>query len=421
MKRKLLLLSLSILTLSSLQAQTTLQSGERPAYYPIKLPYFSYDLMRTEHESWLREYLVPTTQKWVNANYLINKKGADGRFDHLEYRLWVPELNEWMVFSSYQSNRTIINNKLSNEENAFNFRQSISFPVYSFDVVNRYQYDNDILQLLEVEHNEIDINFTTFHHFKYDQYKNLISDSTVNDLNGNVFINKYGYDAINANCIWDLSMVNGDSVFNTDYFYEDNRLTGYISYLMRNGNWEKLEEQHYEYNALHKLSKIYYTYYEEGDKVNTTIFEQGYHDNGKLAWMTSKSIENNSPSLIDSVVIPYVNNQVDTGYGYISWDGTQWDEEPTYRFVFNAPLSSGINKNNEVRHSVIVYPNPASNVISVQTDKQVTKLVLKDLTGKVIRATQNESTLHIDGVEAGVYLLETIMGDYSSNTKILVK
>lgn len=84
-------------------------------------------------------------------------------------------------------------------------------------------------------------------------------------------------------------------------------------------------------------------------------------------------------------------------------------------------LAVGLNEFELFSASIVLYPNPTTDVVYVLTDKvQIKALVLEDIKGKIIKKTI-EHKIDIANLENGIYLLKIISKDGLSTTKKIIK
>ncbi len=84
-------------------------------------------------------------------------------------------------------------------------------------------------------------------------------------------------------------------------------------------------------------------------------------------------------------------------------------------------LAVGLNELELLSTSLIIYPNPAKDIIHILTDKvQIKGLVLTDVNGKIIKETV-ENKINLTSLENGLYLLKIINTDGLSITKKIIK
>jgi hypothetical protein len=74
--------------------------------------------------------------------------------------------------------------------------------------------------------------------------------------------------------------------------------------------------------------------------------------------------------------------------------------------------------------SMNVYPNPATNNLFINTEEDMTQIRVLNTTGQVIMTKQinnNEYTLNVNGLDAGIYILQTTFKDRQSSLRFAVK
>jgi hypothetical protein len=67
-----------------------------------------------------------------------------------------------------------------------------------------------------------------------------------------------------------------------------------------------------------------------------------------------------------------------------------------------------------------VFPNPTTNTLTLQNSNSFTidKIIITDLTGKIIKEqTQNTSSINVENLTQGTYILEGFSGEYKYTTK----
>ncbi len=68
-----------------------------------------------------------------------------------------------------------------------------------------------------------------------------------------------------------------------------------------------------------------------------------------------------------------------------------------------------------------VYPNPASGLLTVDTDREVDQLNIHDLMGRVVLTSSNKNTISVDGLKAGYYYLSVSAEGKLGVQSIMVK
>jgi photosystem II stability/assembly factor-like uncharacterized protein len=87
-----------------------------------------------------------------------------------------------------------------------------------------------------------------------------------------------------------------------------------------------------------------------------------------------------------------------------------------FKFEGNLAVSDVATKSN-----LKVYPNPATSVVNFNAEKQISSVVLMDMTGKVV-AKSTGSSINVSSFAAGVYVAQVKYANGSvENTKVIVK
>jgi hypothetical protein len=71
--------------------------------------------------------------------------------------------------------------------------------------------------------------------------------------------------------------------------------------------------------------------------------------------------------------------------------------------------------------SISVYPNPATNVLNISAQIDITKLVMFDVIGKQVISVENTKTINVSKLNAGVYLLKITSSKGTITKKIVIE
>lgn len=78
------------------------------------------------------------------------------------------------------------------------------------------------------------------------------------------------------------------------------------------------------------------------------------------------------------------------------------------------------NPANELMASIKVYPNPASNILSIQSEVRIDSIELFDSNGRVVQAAfDNPSTLQVQQLQSGIYFLKITSNGAVKNMKFV--
>lgn len=425
--RKITITCLSaILSCTATMAQTRLQGGENPYPVVVKQPYLYYDLMRTEHNSWVRQYRSNEQQAWGNSNLLINRKDADGHFQYLEYSLWDWNAGNWVVYNKYQYEREKTNGKLSSCKTYSYFRDQSTQQVRSYILEDHYGYTNDQVSLINSSYSNGDgaVLLNVDYTFIYDAQGKRLQDSQLVNLGAYYYNSFYAYNAAGGKCSEQYLLMNKDTINITYYNYDNaSLLSRYAEYSYRNHVATPNYEQLYAYDAQGRITEVIMSYGDSTGISPVASYNHGYNSMGKLQWMTYSSYENNRWLKEDSVYITYNGNKADTSYGYMSSNGTDWNSYPNFRFVFDENRV-GINNSELSLLDFSVYPNPANDQVNIRVNdnKPVKQVVITDLLGKEVAVyTDANAPINTSGLTPGIYLVRVETNDASGVKKLVIE
>lgn len=128
-----------------------------------------------------------------------------------------------------------------------------------------------------------------------------------------------------------------------------------------------------------------------------------------LATCVGVSYSNDLP-----VLNPYQPNYVASGDGF------------AVRYKLSETWSSSqIFENSIFENPVMMFPNPASDVINIQSQSEITQVELLDIEGAVVMTYSvdalHNATIDISGLSAGIYFVRIYSNDSEMSTKKLVK
>ena len=84
--------------------------------------------------------------------------------------------------------------------------------------------------------------------------------------------------------------------------------------------------------------------------------------------------------------------------------------------TINNPVSS----TGDIVQSVIIYPNPVSDILYLQTNEQWTKAEIYDISGRIIRQVSvDRSSLDVSRLESGLYLARLFNGTKAGQIKFV--
>ena len=100
-------------------------------------------------------------------------------------------------------------------------------------------------------------------------------------------------------------------------------------------------------------------------------------------------------------------------FGYHSYhNGNTTSKDITYVkkgadvWGFPLNLTVGLRKLTENSNELILYPNPAKNLINITTENKVERVEIFDFQGKLVKEFSNQKQLNISSLEIGLYLVK---------------
>jgi len=244
------------------------------------------------------------------------------------------------------------------------------------------------------------------------------------------------------------------------------------------GSWIDLYVEAYEYNTQNWLDNVTGCFWIEGSWVNDIFAEYTYNNNGQVDVGITKSWENDQ--WLNSERSNFYYNNWGKYQSIISetWDGSQWvnasydnysfdgngnalegeiyqwvdggwlsiQDAPilmTYNYGFEEQIFNGFLVEAAYRsvlvgeaempmvaqdNHMILMPNPVADFIQLQLDEPVENAVIAiyDLTGKKLleiqeaRLSDNETIIHVAGLEPGLYIL-TLKTEYQYYNNKFIK
>jgi hypothetical protein len=170
-----------------------------------------------------------------------------------------------------------------------------------------------------------------------------------------------------------------------------------------------------------------------------------YSSDGGMTWSTPSRIESSD---FDEQAWPNmakrVNNQIHLTYYKDGEPGNTFqpsanssgvdtpDAYGTYDIIYNAQTNPvGVAENNSNILSTVIYPNPVSTMLNVDYTLNTAEVItvnLVDVLGQVVYSTELKGTagvnnvkINVKNVAAGVYSLNTIVGNKVSAEKVVVR
>lgn len=297
--------------------------------------------------------------------------------------------NQYLHTKTYDGNNNIITNLKQNWNPATSLWEDSSRDTYTY-----YAGTSNIKDMTTYS---FDVGYDTFK-VLYEYSGNDITKITFQDGTSGTLVNfqKYEYTYNTSG----QPITEDDFEWNTSTSAWDLAERGTATYTLglreliteelNGGTWELFER----YLAYYTIS------IEKQDE-----FIQQYRSGGN--WINS-----------DRETSDYDTNENKTEYILYSWMASAWapyyKEEMDYSMA--APLSTEAFENENIK----IYPNPATDIITVSSQMHVDKIELYTVLGHKILETSNAKSVNVESLNAGVYLLK-VFNNTDSITKRVIK
>ncbi|MBP9690399.1 MAG: T9SS type A sorting domain-containing protein [Bacteroidia bacterium] len=419
-KKILLGLYAGLCVYNTVYAQFNLLNGAPHENAIVKEPYLFWDLMRNSTPSWVRYYRTDEGSAYGKSNRLIQRKDQSGRFNHLETSIWnLVEVN-WVLLDKHVYQRTIVEEKLVSETAESWVRDELDGPLfYTKTVLDNFYQNNKLRKANNELSNETGITSTGETFITYNTLNQRIYDSSV--INNFRFTEHYTYD--NNNCVFRASYLNGNPVANTGWKYTNGILTEVKNYGIMTPDSIPNSAMKYTYNPNGLLSEVIVSEKVDGVFTNLYQYKHGYTETGKLKWMCNNIYQDSEWIKLDSIVIAYANDIIDTSYGYKANIDNEWNDWANFMFVFDEQLV-GINSTINETINFSVFPNPANDYLSINTEASntINRVTITDLLGKTVYEQPFlSSQIKLNNFKPGVYFLSIESTDGRGVKKIIIE
>lgn len=418
---KLICLSGLLMAYQKSTAQYTLTDGAQLELNVVNEPLFYWDMMRLQFPSFTRQARPNENQPYYNSNQMLQTKDETGRFSLLQTGVYDLSLNDWIVLDkhvytrNYEANFKLINEVIETYKRA---DMNPNTPLkYERCVATNY-YDADIVRERTELTKDADNQFISSFVFKTDYLNGLRLRDTI--INGeSKTVNHYSYDNQNR-CVMikTTPSFNTDSVINHVLFsYNQNQLEGI--HVMYKNDTSFSKRYTYDNNKLAEVRIM--TQDENGYLRKGNLYKHSYRPDGKLQWTASFFSVNNVWLKSDSMYFNYINNTIDTGYGYTSISN-QWKTYPNYRFIFEKPTVGLSNPKLALNFSV--FPNPTTDNLTIELEDKlmIESVELIDLMGRVAlhRTNLQNNNINVADLNSGVYMLRVTTSKGTGQKKIVI-
>lgn len=150
------------------------------------------------------------------------------------------------------------------------------------------------------------------------------------------------------------------------------------------------------------------------DKIKFVNQNTGYVANKKMVYKTQDGGNTWNMILNNNYDFDIITLEVGGDYLYLSGNGGRVYK---YSLSFLSASEVGVNSNN-----IKIYPNPATDYVTVSSKKKIKEIKLIDISGKTLKTVINTSQINVSEYHPGMYFMEIILGDNTKQvTKIIKK
>jgi len=362
--------------------------------YSAEISYFNND---TIFEYKLKEWNT-NTNNWNTELSYYEKKDEDGKKIINFVRSWD---NSSQSFTSGNKEIYTYSGELKTikEDNDWynNTWEDFARTLYYYDSA-----DNDTLELEQ--------RFISSNNWRDNWKTKFIYDEN----NKKIFEQQWGYD-----WYWDEWF---DYSKTTTSYYITNGLVEEVfteRYDDTKAGWYDLARTDYYYTVDNLLD-----YKEEHDLENSNNslkYEYTYNENNDETSFFLYSYNGSSWTLFYKVFDTYDTNGNQTSYYSQTLDGT-WKNMLKEEYIWNQFTSSGIETVND--DFISIYPNPASNLLNVNTNNKVfTNVEIVNIAGKTVRKeiiSNSNCQIDISNLSSGIYFI-TISDKFNKMTLKFIK
>lgn len=88
---------------------------------------------------------------------------------------------------------------------------------------------------------------------------------------------------------------------------------------------------------------------------------------------------------------------------------------------YKLTITEGLNTQDLNASKIALSPNPMNDVLTINNHDLVDKIVMNDLSGKIVLRTKSQALIKVDNLAKGVYIIQLYMKDGSVKTQKMVK
>lgn len=380
-------------------------------FYPhvFVSPKTGMDQVRNENPYVLILTRKDTAMPWNPSGRYVRIKAPNAPYTGLDIVSYWDTTNEWNDYSQ-TSNHFVLDaqNRIDTATVYYYYNyvsRETSYQKYVFD----YNQQNNVSKInyyLAEPTSPDNYTLQSISYLRYDNSGKRTKDSTLSYLpGGQSYITYYYYDGNNL-IEADQLYANGDSLYKYVYTYSGNLISSISRlYLNFSGEWTLSSTDTLEYNSQQQISRRttagYSTFSFTFNPLRNEYYQ--YSTQNKLLqilsyyWSVDQWIESSLVELTYSA-----SGDAEVGYGYSFKDGS-WDSVPYTQYLFE--VHTGIPTTQKVQSPFSLYPNPASDFLTIETDQSETLLSLYEISGRLCyqQRIQNKEKIDVSALSSGLY------------------
>lgn len=427
MKKLILVMAFNIMAIFS-QAQNQLELGQEDFHSVVQKPYFHYDALRLQQPSWVRE-LKGINESWQPESKFVSTYAEPGLFSLLTDSNYNAEKSKWELGNIYSYAYQKNNDTKLTKVRTLSWEETPSGTIGEHSTFKYTYNSNGKLSLIErQQYDSSDSKYITDHisYISYDLNGNRVKDSTViPGINSYYLLDSYEYNQFGeCSAKYYVTSNNGniDTTMIERMVYDNGKLSRYSNFSNYNDTLRASELIRYSYNENGMLTYAGIFYANGLNQMDlTSTYSLSYTSLGKLAHISSYIKDESSDEMmpLDSIAFSYLGNgDITTSYGYVVNPVTKkWLPTPFYRLTFSDVIANNVNKIQPTEYVFKLYPNPASNSLSIESKDDYPKIKtygIYNLQGQLVKQGEMSRNIDIMDLAIGTYILklETENGIY---------
>jgi Leucine-rich repeat (LRR) protein len=92
----------------------------------------------------------------------------------------------------------------------------------------------------------------------------------------------------------------------------------------------------------------------------------------------------------------------------------------TINVISSTPITTSLNNYLELNSEVIIYPNPTSHQLSIETELDLREITIIDITGKIVMSTKkNTNIINVTNLSDGIYFIKLVVEERTITKKFV--